>query len=208
MFAGVHMINGYTPVGPAGITRLLDFGTHGHINPPRTSEVVLPEAGPDGLLEKLGIDGIIVAGDVTLPSPLPGNWKSVYESWEGNVWHRDVALPHVRALADERHAAAVINIIENSRQRVITDVTSSNPARPVLVAFSRAYFPGYRATLNGRAIPVTSLQGLAPTVELPAGQSGRLEIAYRPRAVTVGGSIAALTLLSAAAAGLFLRRRS
>jgi hypothetical protein len=207
LFAGVPFINGYTPVGPAGIARLLDLGTHGHINPPRTAEVVLPEAGPDGLLAKLGIDGIIVARDVALLQDLPGNWKWVHGSWEGDVWHRDVDLPHVRALPGERFADASVKIIENSRQRVVAEVSSSDVTRPVLLAFSRAYFPGYRATLNGERVPVTSLEGLAPTLELPAGRSGRVELIYRPRAVTLGGSIAGLSILAALGTALITRRR-
>jgi hypothetical protein len=207
MFAGVHLINGYSPVGPAGISRLLDFGTHGHINPPRIDGVVLPEAGPDGLLEKLGIDGILVASDAPLPSPLPGNWTVVYGTWEGDVWHRDVPLPHVRPLADERHAGASVKIIENSRQRVIADVTSSDPSQPVLLTFSRPYFPGYRATLDGKPLTVTSLNGLAPTVELAPGQSGRVTMVYRPRAVTLGGAICGLTIAAAALASWQMSRR-
>ncbi len=206
MFAGVRLVNGYTPVGPAGITRLLDFGTHGHINPARVPEIVLPEAGPDGLLAQLGIDGILIAGDFELPAPLPANWRSVHTSPEGQVWHRDVALPPVRALADESHGEAEVRVIENSRQRVIAEVAPSDSARPVLVVYSRPFFPGYRARLNGKRLPVTSLQGLAPIVEIPAGQSGRLELVYRPRAVTAGGAIAALTV-AASALALFRFRR-
>lgn len=207
MFAGVHLINGYSPVGPAGIDRLLDFGTHGHINPPRISEVVLPQAGPDGLLAKLGIDGVLVANDLELPGALPDNWHVVYGMWEGNVWHRDVALPHVRALADDRFAAATATIVENSRQRVIADIVPTDATRPVLLTFSRPYFPGYHATLNGKPLPVASLNGLAPTVELPAGQNGRLELIYRPRAVTLGGAICVACIIAAAAALVVMRRR-
>jgi hypothetical protein len=171
------------------------------------AEVVLPEAGPNGLLAKLGIDGILVARDVTLPSPLPENWQLVHSAWEGEVWHRDVALRHVRALPDERFANAAVTIIENSRHRVIAEVVPADASRPVSVVFSRAFFSGYRATLNGRPLPVTSLQGLAPTVELPAGQGGRIELVYRPRAVTLGGTIAGLSIVSALG-WIALRRRS
>jgi hypothetical protein len=206
MFAGAHLINGYSPVGPAGIARLLDAGTHGHINPARLNQVVLSEAGPDGLLAKLGIDGILIASDFPMPARLPDNWHSVFGSWEGEVWHRDVSLPHVRALADEHFASANVTIIENSRQRVLADVTSTDLARPVLLVFSRPYFAGYRATLDGKPLPVTSMQGLAPTVELPSGASGRVELVYRPRAVTLGGGISALSLLAALGALPLLRR--
>jgi hypothetical protein len=108
-------VNGYTPVGPGGIARLLDFGhARAHQSAANGGDRAA-EAGPDGLLAKLGIDGIIVARDVALPSPLPDNWKWVHGTWEGDVWHRDVDLPHVRALPDERFADATVKIIENSR---------------------------------------------------------------------------------------------
>jgi hypothetical protein len=207
MWGGVHLINGYTPVAPAGMTRLLDFGTHGNINPPRVAEIVLPEAGPDGLLAKLGIDGIIVAGDFALPSPLPAGWQSVFRSWEGEVWHRDLALPHVRALNEDGLGDATIVIVENSRQRVVANVTPADSSRPVRLVFSRAYFPGYKARVNGAVVPVNSLQGLAPTIELPAGTAGRVELIYRPRAVTLGGAISGLTAAVALGAVAFLRRR-
>ncbi len=208
MFAGIHLINGYSPVGPAGIARLLDFGTPGHINPPLIAEVVLPEAGPGGLLEQLGIDGLLVAHDVTLPARLPGDWQSVYYSWEGEVFHRDVIFPQVRALPDDQFTGAGVRMIENSRQRVIAEVTPAEAHKPARLTFSRPYFPGYRATLNGRALTVSSLRGLAPTVEIPAGESGRLELVYRPRAVTLGGGIAAVSLLAAAATLVLMKRRA
>jgi hypothetical protein len=207
MFAGVHLINGYSPVGPAGISRLLDFGTHGHINPPRIADVVLAEAGRDGLLAKLGIDGILVASDLELPARLPANWHIVYSTWEGNVWHRDVALPHVRALADEHHSDANVTIVENSRQRVIAEIAPADRARPVLLAFSRPYFPGYHARLDGKPLAVTSINGLAPTLELPAGQSGRVTLVYQPRAVTIGGALAGATLAATAFAWFVMSRR-
>jgi hypothetical protein len=207
MFAGVHMINGYSPVGPSGITRLLDFGTHGHINPPRAREIVLPEAAPGGLLEQLGIDGLIVAWDFEMPAPLPGNWESVYSGWEGEIFHRQVPLPHVRALPNDQFSGAAVRIIENSRHRVIAEITPAEADKPTRVIFSRPYFPGYRASLNGAALPVTSLQGLAPVVEIPAGQSGGLELRYRPRSATLGGSVAAATLLTMAVFAVRFRQQ-
>lgn len=202
MFGAVHLINGYSPVGPAGVARLFDFGTHGQINPARLQDTVLFEAAADGLLEKLGIDGIIVAWEFSLPTPLPNEWKQVYSETEGNVYHRAVSLPHVRALEGE----ASIKLVENSRQKVVVDATSANASQRVLLAFSRPYFPGYHAMLNGHELTVTSFRGLIPTVELPAGESGRLELVYRPKAVTVGSTVAIATLLVASVVFLRLRR--
>jgi hypothetical protein len=206
MFGQVHLVDGYSPVAPAGVARLFDFATHGHINPARVREIVIPEAGADGLLEKLGVDGIIVARQFWLESPLPSDWKLIRSDDEGDVYHRVVSLPHVRILMDDDFGGAAVRLLENSRQRVVAEITPNENNLPVRVAYSRPYFPGYRATLNGSALPVTSLQGLAPTVEIPAGRGGRLELVYRPRCVTVGGAIAGVTLVLLVVIPSVLRR--
>jgi hypothetical protein len=77
-----------------------------------------------------------------------------------------------------------------------------------LLAISRPFFDGYRATIAGRALPVSSYRGLIPLVEMPPGISGRFEIVYRPWWLIAGGTIAALSLIAmlGAAAIAFSRR--
>ncbi|MDQ6623465.1 MAG: hypothetical protein M3Y86_08270 [Verrucomicrobiota bacterium] len=192
MFARVHLINGYSPVEPAGVARLFNFRTHGYIEPATVEEKILPECGPDGLLAQLGIDGLIVARDFPLATPLPPNeWKLVHSEWEGDVYHRVTALAPVRVLEGD----ATVTVTENNRAEVVAEIMPNDTKRALRVIFSRPYFPGYHARLNGVALPVSSLRGLAPTVEIPAGQRGRLEVVYRPRCVTLGGAIAGVTLL-------------
>jgi uncharacterized membrane protein YfhO len=129
---------------------------------------------------------------------LPNEWASAFSDDEAQVFHRLVPLPHVRVLDADTGSGAAVRLIENTRHRVIAEITPNESARPTTIIFSRPYFPGYRAKLNGSALPVRSLQGLAPTVEIPPGQSGRLELAYRPRSVTVGGAVAGASVLAIA----------
>ena len=199
MYGGVHLINGYTPIAPAGVARFFNCATHGQVDPAKIREIAIPEAVAGGLLEKLGIDGIIVARDFQLPRSLPNEWKLAYSEREGDVYHREQALPSARALTDENHAEAKVQIVENSRLRIVADVIPNELTNSSLVIFSRPYFPGYRASLNGQPLPVTSLQGLAPMVEIPAGESGRLELVYRPRAVIWGGTLSGLSVVVATA---------
>ena len=79
-------------------------------------------------------------------------------------------------------------------------------ADPALLVFSRPYFDGYRATMNGKKIAVDSYRGLVPVIKLPPGTQGRLVVIYRPWWLIAGGAIAAgslLVILSALATAAF-----
>ena len=194
LFAGVRLINGYSPISPAGVGRLFDFGTHGQIHPARVDDVVIPESGPDGLLAELGIDGIIVAWDFGLPGPLGDKWEIVTRWNDGYVYHRRDQLDHVRARKADNFSTADIRLIENKRHRVVAEIIPADAARPISLLFSRPFFPGYKATLDGKVLPVSAYRGLIPGVEIPAGRGGRLELVYRPMPLVVGGTISGVSL--------------
>lgn len=194
MFGAVHFINGYSPI-MTGVGRLLKSETHGNLFPDTTAWLIPAEAGPDGLLARLGVDGLIVARDYPAKiEPPAAEWERVISSDEGDVFHRrGAALADVQAWTSAEpgdapsFAAAQIQVVENSRQRVIAEIAlPTAEGTPALLAFRRPFFPGYRATLNGAPLPVTSFRGLLPTVKVPAGSHGRLVLSYRPRALEQG----------------------
>jgi hypothetical protein len=207
MFAGVHLINGYSPISPAGVGRLFDFGTHGQINPAKVGEIIIPESGTGGLLRDLGIDGIIVAWDFDLPEALPREWEIVERWTDGYVYHRRERLEHVRARESDNLSSADVRVIENTRHRVIAEVTPADTSRRVELLFSRPFFTGYEARINGAAHPVSAYRGLIPAIEMPAGVSGRVELIYRPRAVLLGGAIAVTSAVAMILAGILQYRR-
>ena len=170
MFAGVHLINGYSPISPAGVGRLFDFGTHGQINPAKVREMVIPESGPDGLLA-ISASTASSSRGTSSTSRAAGEWEIVQQWTDGYVYHRRERLEHVRARVAEGFASAAVKIVENSRHRVIADVTPADATRPVTVLFSRPFFPGYQARLDGAVLPVSAVRGLIPSVEIPAGRS-------------------------------------
>ena len=207
MVAGVHLINGYSPISPAGVGRLFDFGTHGQINPAKVDEIIIPESGTGGLLRDLGVDGIVVAWDFELPEPLPREWQIVERWSDGYVYHRRARLEHVRAREMESLSSAEVRILENTRHRVVAEVTPADPSRRVELLFSRPFFPGYQARLNGAAHPVSAYRGLIPAIEIPAGRAGRVELVYRPAALVYGGAIAAASAVAMIAAAILMSRR-
>ena len=136
---------------------------------------------------------------------------------EGRVFHRRTGpLQTVRAVTsidsrpNEQFAFAEVSRLVNSRNRVLADVVVPPNGLSALVTVSRPFFPGYRARLGNQLLKVDSYRGLMPIIEIPAGLSGRLTLAYRPWWLVFGGAVSAtslLVLISSAAFALSTARR-
>src|ERR1043166_5355410 len=88
MWAGLHFINGYSPILPAGVAREFDFRIHGEINPHQGEYLLWNQSGPGGLLAQLGVDGLIVAWDSGINPALGPDWEFVTSNDEAAVYHR------------------------------------------------------------------------------------------------------------------------
>jgi len=202
MWAGLHFINGYSPIRPAGVAREFATSIHGEINPSVGSDLLGTQAGKDGELALLGVDGIVVARELDIAPQPASEWETVLTTDEGRVFHRRGApfarvrsIPSIDSWPGEQFAAATISRINNSRNRVEADVDVPNGDRAALVAFSRPYFRGYEARLGNRKLAVTSYRGLFPIVEVPAGAHGRLALIYRPAWLIWGSASAGACIL-------------
>jgi len=202
MWAGLRFINGYSPIRAAGVAR--EFGTsiHGEINPDAGSNLLNRQAGPEGELALLGVDGIVVAREVNLAPQPPTEWEPVISTDEGNVFHRRGApFARVRSVTSidsrpsEQFVPATIANIDDSRNRVQADVDVPNGDQSALLIFSRPYFRGYEARIAKERFPVSSYHGLFPVVEVPAGTKGCLTLSYRPPWLIVGSGVAFVCLL-------------
>jgi hypothetical protein len=187
MWAALHFINGYSPIRAAGVAREFAASIHGEINPDVGSHLLSQQAGKDGELALLGVDGIVVAGELDLTPQPASEWELVVSTDEGHVFHRRGApLARVRSVTsidsrpNEQFAPATISKIKDSRNYVEADVDVPSGDRPALLTFSRPYFRGYKARLGNQKLAISSYRGLFPIVELPAGAHGRLILAYRP----------------------------
>jgi len=187
MWAGLHFINGYSPIRPAGVARKFETSIHGEINPTVGSYLLSKQAGSDGELALLGVDGVVVARELDLMPQPTSEWSAVLTTDEGRVFHRRGApFAPVRSITSidsrpgEQFSAATVSRISGSRNQVEADIDVPNGDRPGLLTFSRPYFRGYEARLGNRKLAVTSYRGLFPTVEVPAGAHGRFALTYRP----------------------------
>lgn len=234
MWGGVRLINGYSPIRPAGVARDFGVAIHGELPDWSIDYLLGWQAGAEGELARIGVDGIIVANAIA-QSPKPDEeWMLDVWTEEGRVYHRrSGAIPIVRAIpwlepefassaastkmleheeASERtnFAPAAVTLVSDARNQVVTDVTVESGGRPALIAFSRPFFRGYRAFLDGKPVVVRSYREMMPVVQLPAGASGRLVLTYSPWWLTIGGGIsaaAALVWLGGFATAALSRRR-
>jgi hypothetical protein len=198
MWAALRFINGYSPIRAAGVPREFQTTIHGEINPDVGTYLLTQQAGRDGELALMGVDGVVVAREVDIAPQPSSQWELAVSTDEGNVFHRrGPPLARVRSVTsldsrpNEQFVHATISRINDSRNFVEADIDVPPGDRPALFTFSRPYFRGYKARLDDQDLAVTTYRGLFPTVEIPAGAHGRLELIYRPSRLVWGGSLAA-----------------
>jgi hypothetical protein len=199
MWGQLRFVNGYSPILAAGAARELKFFTHGEIDGDVGRYLVTNQAGPGGLLEQLGVDGLVIAPEIAVEPP-PDLWRQEFSSDEGRVFHRiGEPFPTVRSvewidsIPEKEFTAASVLRIDDTRNHVEVDVDVPADGFSALLTFSRPYFRGYQASIGNRALRIDSYRGLFPIVEVPAGTHGRVTVIYRPRWLIAGGAIAILS---------------
>ncbi len=220
MFAGIHTINGYSPIMPAGIGPYWNMETHGSIPGDVGRQLLRDQAGYLGLLADLGIDGIVIAHDYPLEDVRPptDEWEAIFDSPEGTVYHRrggplpvfsvqPVMGDHIKSWARAYITTmSDVRLIENTRTRIVLDIKALHDDCAFWANFHRPYFPGYQATLDGVPVPVTGAAGQLLVILSPDSK-GRLVLEYRPSAVVWGSAAAALGLLTMGAFAIWTRQQ-
>jgi hypothetical protein len=201
MWAQLRFVNGYSPILAAGVAREFKFFIHGEIDGDFGKYLVENQSGSGGILEQLGVDGIVIANEVAVEPP-SSDWQLAFSSGDGRVFHRkSEPFEHVRSvewidtLPEKEFVIAKISEINDSRNWMTVDVDVPAGGENALLTFSRPYFRGYHARLGDRALPVGSYRGLFPTIEVPSGVHGTLTLIYRPNWLIVGGALSILSAL-------------
>jgi hypothetical protein len=209
MWAGLHFINGYSPIRPAGVACKFYATIHGEIDPAMGMYLLNEQAGPDGELARLGVDGIVVAREVDIVPQPASEWELITAADEGRVFHRrGPPFARVRSVTwidsrpNEQFVPATISRINDSRNRVELDLDVPSGDRPALLTFSRPYFRGYKARFANQELAVNSYRGLFPVVEVPAGLHGQLTLTYQPYWLK-WGSVAAIACALIVMLGFF-----
>ncbi|BDT92628.1 hypothetical protein IFM12275_26040 [Nocardia sputorum] len=131
--------------------------------------------------------------------PAPSGWRwvdypghekyiSVLERVDGLISARDGRIAATQGVT----ATSVAESDTTSRVRV-------NSPEGGRVVFARLGWPGYRVTIDGRAIPSTLVAKTFVAVDIPAGSSGELVLSWQPPGWRIGVAAALAGLLGVGA---------
>ena len=200
MWAGLRFVNGYSPIRAAGVAREFATSIHGEINPDVGSHLLNHQAGRDGELALMGVDGVVVAQEVSITPQPSSEWELVVSTDEGKVFHRRRApFSRVRSVTsidsrpNDQFVLATISQVNESRNFLNADIDVPAGDRSALLTFSRPYFLGYKARIGSQKLALTSYRGLFPILEVRAGTHGRLTVEYRPAWLLWGGCLAVVS---------------
>jgi hypothetical protein len=241
MLAGLHFLNGYSPLGLAAVKNLLHMEGHGPLEAEWAERLVQTESAPQQLLHHLGVDGIVVPLEMTRRNRdhlAQSGWRPHARVGDSIVLHRltpspepffeaafSYKRPREREVYREIFVRPTPNLpvvlltpgqysSERYGRRRLTGVASSRdrmsfvvrgPGPKALIVFRRPWMPGWRATIDGRPLPVLRAHMIMPAIEIPADAEGEVRLIYRPASLVTGLSLAAVALLVIAAVSLWLR---
>jgi hypothetical protein len=155
-----------------------------------------------------------------------GFWAVPHRDWAGfpseaiAVQGLDAALDEVVALERARRRTAVIElegargvplpttsgvVLEAEREAARVRIVADAPADGVLVV-NEAFWPGWRATVDGRETPIAAADGLVRAVLWPRGRH-TLEMTYEPPEIRTGALLSVAGVAALAAVALGARRR-
>lgn len=193
-------VGGYTPNGHFYFGHLLCMRWDGSVCPDayRRAFTVEPETGRT-IVDLMNVDRVVLQRalfpDARADSAPPG-WRwveypgheneiAVLERIDGPASTRNGRVSHTDGVI----ATSLAESDTTSRVRV------DSPAGGRVV-FARLGWPGYRAHLDGRQIPIDVVSHTFVTVDIPPGTSGaELELTWRPPGWKIGAATAAAGLL-------------
>lgn len=125
--------------------------------------------------------------------------KEVGPALESRVFDPERMALIVRESSDDRSILTLrIGKVTHRVERVqygpdSLDIDVSSQA-PGLLVVSDAYYPGWSATVNGRATKIYQVNGGFRGVVVPAGQS-KVKMTYQPRSLVIGAAVSLATFL-------------
>ena len=219
--SGYRSVNGFDPLAPRdyvdAVGRMSYFGLvtrpQSLTNPPshlpdllRVSLLVDddPGGGPARHWERVpALPESFLAGGVTRVSR-----DDALAAAEGRIPFDPAATALIEkrcprcASAKAPGAAGESRVVRREPGRTVLDALAGRPAVAVV---SEAWFPGWRATVDGRPAPVLRVDGVVQGVPIPAGRH-RIELRYRAPGLRAGALLSIVTAVALVIAVLVERR--
>ncbi|MQY27987.1 hypothetical protein [Nocardia aurantia] len=209
---GLNYVNAYTPIGHAAFSALLCMGWDGSTCPDayRRAFDIEPSTGRP-IVDLMKVDRVVLQraqypGAADHPAPRGWRWVD-YPGHDRYIWVLERAGGPVSArngfVADTRNVTAAV--IDRDAVTSRLRVTSVHGGR---IVFSRLAWPGYRAALGDRELPIRTIAKTFVAVDVPAGtRNSELVLSWRPPGWHAGIGAALAGLLGLVALQWFHRRR-
>lgn len=212
LLGGAAVFNGYDPVINAAYNQAIGpVEAHAWIDDTKVAELsaARPQQWGECGLTALGITAVVTT-DVPSQASRDGLQRcGFHEAARANGAAVYTRVSAVRA-GDATVAVGDVDFTPLISADQFTAVRIDRSGRGGSLIFSRMYWPGYTASLNGQSLTVRDVDGYILAVDVPAGAVGELTLDYRPQTwpLAIAISACALSCLTAACGIAKLRRRA
>jgi hypothetical protein len=190
---GVSIL-GYSPMISLGYSSWLCEGHFGADCDDIAMSIVRPtKLTNTSLIDLAGVDQVDVekaADAAAFAARIGSGWRE--SRAPGGAWRFLRLSPSGRVTWTTPMTSAAVR--QDGLTRIALDV-SNEASTPGIIVIARAWYPNWRATLNGRPVHAWPLAGVVLAVEAPPHASGRLEVSFWPAGLTAGLIAAALGCL-------------
>lgn len=193
---GHESLTRYSGIGFAKFTTALCMDYKGATCPDAFNRLWRPLTATDvALVDALRVDTLVLQNkllpDVVAKAPKPG-WSVRLRDEVRTVWVRDVPISYPGRVSWAQRGTEV----RSSDSRPSSEVVQAAvPGQGGELVFARLDWPGYKATIDGREVPVRTRDAGLVAIDLPPGEH-RVELTFSSPGLQVGA------LIMAAAAGI------
>ncbi|MEB3370439.1 GtrA family protein [Saccharopolyspora mangrovi] len=161
--AGVASLVSYTGIGHDAMHLALCLNYFGATCPHAYDRLW----GPDRLADQLKATHVVVQRRLREVTDAPPGWRITHRSAEVSVLTRAKPVPWPGGRVSAARGVRVIEDVQRNARTEVVRFTGSGD-----LVFARLSWPGYRAAVNGREVPVTATDAGLLTVRIPRDVAG------------------------------------
>ncbi|MET7772779.1 hypothetical protein [Nocardia sp. NPDC005366] len=184
-------VNGYTPTGHFYFGELLCMRWDGSVCPDAYRRMFAPEASTGRpLVDLMKLDRVVLQRALfpdALDQPAPEGWKWVeypgHERYIAVLERQDGLISTVNGRVSDAAKVTATSISETDTTSRVR-VSSSEGGK---VVFARLGWPGYRVTIDGKRVDITTVAKSFVAVNIPPGtRNAELVLTWRPPGWKIG----------------------